>query len=47
MMNVVGHCEVADHHKLIALTDFFEDFEEQVAPFWSLPAKAGDDRYYR
>jgi hypothetical protein len=33
-MNVVGHRDVADHHKLIALTDFFEDFEEQVAPFW-------------
>jgi hypothetical protein len=32
---VVGHRDVADHNKLVALTDFFEDFEEQVAPLWA------------
>ena len=30
-MNVVGHHDVADHHKLVALADLLENLQEQIA----------------
>ncbi len=34
-MNVVGHHDVADHNKLVALTDFLEYLQKQIVPFWT------------
>jgi hypothetical protein len=36
-MNVIRHHDIAYDHETVALADFFEDGEKQIAPPWARP----------